>query len=129
MTTEDERAALRLQMIADAEADLTKDIDPRDPDADYMRGVAKTLAVDLVDAVLAEIPREAALRRQHHVSPITPADWKGILDDRLAELQGAEFLVDDGNVVATTLNPVTKRIETVVFQRMPDLNVGKGGGQ
>ena len=108
-----ETDALRLQMIAAAEADLTKDLDPRDPDADHMRRLAKEMATELVDEVTARLRRGAERRARVEVPTVTPAMYAAAIKDRLAELYAGTGVE---HTVESTYDPATKRIETVVSQ-------------
>lgn len=123
MTIEEEQAALRLQMIADAETDLTKDLDPRDPDADYMKRLAKEMAAGVVDAVLDRHERRQACGPLPACA-MTPAVYAAAIKERLAELYAGVPVMHD---VESTFDPATKRIETVVTQRMTSIVRQVGG--
>ncbi len=99
--------AHRAMLIELAEADLTKDLDPRDADADHMRAIAKEIAVDLVDHVLANFEKERERRKELQIAgpndPVTPADFKRVIDERLAEMQSAGALVPQGRRIVARI--------------------------
>ncbi len=90
-----EQDTLRPQLIAQAEVDLVKSLDPHDPDIEFKHGLAKEVAVDLVDLVVARLKHEDDLRIEHHCSRVQPSDFREVLAKRVAALRAGGFLATD----------------------------------
>lgn len=83
-----DRASLRKTLLASAEADLVKNIDPRDPDADFMRNLAREMAIKLVDGYLSHVERASAALFRPGATTVTPGDFKRAIEGRLADDPG-----------------------------------------